>query len=763
MFLGVLLDVLVTVHETAGVARTEVVRSGVPVPRNSAVTAVVDANGRAVPAEFEALSDEWLLVAFPASVAAHGTTAYRLVGNVANPAPATPLRVTQNGSRFTIDTGTATFVVEPSTLFEEIRTASATIARGGALTVDDAAYASTRRAFVEHAGPLTATVVIDGMYASGLATQRRYAFTAGSATAIVRQTVSNESTTAVRLRRVRDVLTVDAPASVTARAETGETFTAPFGPAHVTQTLRASRTAPPRYELVLPGVARSGTFANAAFLSAGALGVAIDHMHRYEPQSLSVAADGTFAIDLASGDVWLGPRQALFATFAIGTDEVWARVNHPLRAWPSAPAFASVIDIPVGPLPADLADYDAAVEKVLEATVRNTDSLGVYGLMSFGLYPRAWGNPILSDEVDCFDGDPTPSEEWDDLYWCATWTDYHNTSTAAAMRAMRTGEVKWLDEIARPAALRQLHTQILQCAPDDDYFYCGQAPAGYGGYRADFNSSHAYFDNLFLYYWLTGDRAVVETLERGARSMRNYLCTRRPASACAANDAPIDEFANLTGRVASQWNATFRFVGLASGDASYYDDYRNNLERAIAQQYLELDDHGFLLGGWRPVTASGTHTTDQLWMTALYDAKLFAQLVRDTGDARFRDVLVRLARTLATYAPNTNPPWPNSLDVTWTGPRIGGSVVSVRATQGGSDPVLYDTGLATLAGPMAYAARFDPSLLPLARELTRNAIAASLADPSPLGKSQGEILARLHAAVAHLQPPPAPRRRAVRK
>ncbi len=31
--------------------------------------------------------------------------------------------------------------------------------------------------------------------------------------------------------------------------------------------------------------------------------------------------------------------------------------------------------------------------------------------------------------------------------------------------------------------------------PDDHWFYCGQAPTGY---RADFNSSHGYWENLFL-------------------------------------------------------------------------------------------------------------------------------------------------------------------------------------------------------------------------------------------------------------------------
>jgi len=387
--------------------------------------------------------------------------------------------------------------------------------------------------------------------------------------------------------------------------------------------------------------------------------------------------------------------------------------------------------------------------------------------MTFGLYPRIWANPIYSDEVQCGGGDPTPGVEWDDLYWCSTWTDYHNTTYTAAARAMRTGETQWIDEITVPAALRMLHTQIFQCAPGDPYFYCGQAPAGYGGYRADFNSSHAYFDNLQVYYWLTGDETVVETLLRGSRSMRDYFCTRRPAAPCGPHDAPVDEYANLTGRVASQWASTFRFVGLASGDASYLDDYRSLIERALTQQYVAADRFGFLLGGWQPVTTAGTVTTDQLWMTALYDMKNLDRLRRDTNDApigdppvRPGDAIVAYARAIARYAPATS--WPNSFDVRWSGSRVGGTIVSVAATPGGSDPFLYDTGRSTLAGPLALAATFDRSLDALARDLTRFAIEASLADAAPLGKLQGEYLARLHAAVAALAPEPVSRRRSTR-
>ena len=98
------------------------------------------------------------------------------------------------------------------------------------------------------------------------------------------------------------------------------------------------------------------------------------------------------------------------------------------------------------------------------------------------------------------------------------------------------------------------------------------------------NSSHAYFDNLFLYCWLIGDYTVVETLTRGARSMRNYLCNRRPGSPCRPDDPPSDYWAQLTGRVAMQWFAVLRFVGLAGDDASYLEDYIAGLARAVTQQ-----------------------------------------------------------------------------------------------------------------------------------------------------------------------------------
>ncbi len=91
---------------------------------------------------------------------------------------------------------------------------------------------------------------------------------------------------------------------------------------------------------------------------------------------------------------------------------------------------------------------------------------------------------------------------------------------------------------------------------------------------------------------------MVETLKRGASSMRNYLCIRRPAAPCLPDDPPTDEYAGFSGRVASQWLAAFRFVGLASDDASYLDDYKSGLARAVTQWYVEAEQSGTRYGFW---------------------------------------------------------------------------------------------------------------------------------------------------------------------
>ncbi|MBM4467394.1 MAG: hypothetical protein FJ014_17870, partial [Chloroflexi bacterium] len=865
-------ELILTVRETAGIARSgEIVRSGVPLPhsldvRDTNTLTLVDAGGTPVPAEFQVLARwhagredtnvpiQWLLVTFPASVAANGSTTYRLVTDGSagpNPPPAVAVSLAQDGDQITVDTGAAIFRLggDPGALFDEIRLADGTrLVSGGALVarvvdaqtseVLETSEVFTRRLAIEHAGPLTAIVVVEGAYdmapvgGGGLSSFRRYVFTAGSPTAIVRQAVNWEGdrcpangwdltcdadsdgdldVNGLRIERVRDTLTLDLTWPLTMMAVGDFQTPAVQGSAiagqsaWVCQQLRTTRTDPLAFDVHVPGTSgASGTKADGAMLAvsdtSGAVAVALNHMHRYEPQALRLLDDGRLAVDMADDQVWLGQRQGLFATLAVsalpaplppipptlggarGAGErgarseldrlLWSPLNHPLRAWPEPAWFAAsdaVDEFPVGLLPADLADYDTLVATTLANTLQKVDEKGLAGLMTFGVYPRYWGTPLYGDELDCGGNDPTSGETWDNTYWCATWTDYHNTVATAPIWAMRSGQVEWLDEIAFPGALRTLHTQIMQCATGDDWFYCGQAPAGYGGYRADFNGSHAYFDNLFLYYWLTGDHTVVEMLERGASSMRDYLCSRRPGAPCLPDDPPTDFWAQLTGRVASQWFAVFRFVGLASDDPSYLEDHQSGLARAVTQHYVEAQQnstgYGFWLYGGDPVDGPGTDTTDQLWMVSLYDMNNLYRLQRDTNDATIGNpaippdqVLAAWARTLVDFGSTVsgdgtaNGLWPSALYFTWEGDRIGGALIEVTANTEGGDPYLWNTNKANLTALLLRAGQQtgDTALTQMGADLTYLALDAALDDGSPLGKVQGLYLSRLHAAVARL-------------
>src|SRR5579885_2343637 len=216
-----------TVRETAGVARSgEVVRSGVPIPRvlnlkSVAGLTLIDGSGARIPAEFEVtarwnagLADttapiQWMLVTFPATVSAGGTATYRVVTDGSagtNPAPSRPIAVSQSGNAVTVDTGAAIFRLgaDSTALFDEVvldnGTRLATGANGLTFQTNGttSGHSTTRKVWVEHAGPLTAIVVVEGQYdvpavgGGGIGLLQRYAFTAGSGTTLVRHSATWE-------------------------------------------------------------------------------------------------------------------------------------------------------------------------------------------------------------------------------------------------------------------------------------------------------------------------------------------------------------------------------------------------------------------------------------------------------------------------------------------------------------------------------------------------------------------------------------------
>ncbi len=841
-----------TVRETAGVARRgEVVRSGIPLPRSLGVRdasslSVLDPSGHPVPADFQPLARwgggrddaakpiQWLLVSFPATVEAGKSAVYELAtGGGPAPPPAAPVRLTRQGNRFTVDTGAAVFRFggDPGALFDEVRLpGGARLVGGGRMSArlgkDGSAVAHDgfRNAWIEHQGPLSAVVVLQGSYAmapvggGGLGSERRYVFTAGSPTAVVRQSiawegslsggcygclVANGAPNGVLLSGLRDELSLSLGAdgagglAVEAVGGRGEADLsgrlAAGGEAYVRQLLRPDHAAKPACAVQVGGERASCRRADGGLLAAsgpqGTVAVALDHMHRYEPQAVRLLPDGNLAIDWADDKVWLAHHQGLFATLAVAAlppaeaggsrraeldRALWAPLDHPLHAWPSARWFAdsqAVPDLPVGELPRDLRDYDRIVGGSLKATLEHVDSEGLSGLMTYGVFPRYWGQ-WGSPEIQC-QKDPTPGEHWDDLFWCGTWTDYHNTLATAPLWAMRTGEVDWLDEVGFPGALRVLHTQIMQCAPGDPWFYCGQAPAGYGAYRADFNSSHAYFENLFLYYWLTGDSTVVATLQRGGESMRRWMCDLRgpqhgrpgngPAGPACPADRPL-QHASFVGRVGSQWLAVFRFLGLASPDPSFTEDFRSGLARALTLEYAEPrrggESYGFL-GKMEP-GAPPSLTTEQIWQMGLFDSTNLYRFALDSGDEAIGSPPLKPSRVLAALARmvvgveapahggtgGIRSHWPLQLKVSWSGERIGGALDKIEPV--GRD--LYGPEKSCLASLLVREGRAtgDRAILDAGREAVDLTFEAAGGKILPLGKLDGQYLSRLHGAVAAL-------------
>ncbi|MBS4057538.1 MAG: hypothetical protein KGZ82_09500 [Bacteroidales bacterium] len=720
-------------------------------------------------------------------------------------------------------------------------------------------HSNTRSIKIEHKDNLSAVIVIDGEYQDSpsvqgkISSSRRYVFSYGSPVAVIRHAVTwegdlcpsingwNEDISCktspdtpnepngVLIEKIRDTLRINdigTPRKI--RILTSDSIANQFNAniisgetAYVTQKFRENRLQTRQAEAGITrssGINKQNTvyeLATGGMLSIsapkGTIAAAINHMHQYDPQAISHTHPSSknktdhLNIDIADKKIWLGQRQGMFATFAIGgfgaelpvsdhelKQKTWAPLNHPLQALPS-PSYVNkthtLDEIPdlttttttttnktQTPTNKQITTqrYDTHIKNTLTKTAELINKKGLTGLMTYGSFPRFWGNPSLNDEIDCArndttDNDPSPEDDWDDPYWCATWTDYHNSSATAAINALRTSDPLWLDEIAFPSAQRMLFTQIMQCSPDDNWLYCGQAPAGYGGYRSDFNSSHAYFENLQLYYWLTGDYTVVEKIKRGATSMRRYYCKTPP---CQWNTPQNDEWATLTGRAAMQWNSVFRFLGLASDAPSFLDDWRTNLTRAISQYYVEATKDGVNYGFWmdEPHDTTTTpdqpiqYTTSQLWMASLYDMNQIYRFAQDTSNHGIVELNYRItpmsiisawARTLSRFGRtlscnNTSERyWPNTLNFTFIGNKLGGKLIDVTPNISDGDPCLYDSGKSAMTATILRAGIYsnDHDLILLGNDLVNKSLDSAIHDGSPLGKTQGIFLSRLHSAV----------------
>jgi hypothetical protein len=238
-----------------------------------------------------------------------------------------------------------------------------------------------------------------------------------------------------------------------------------------------------------------------------------------------------------------------------------------------------------------------------------------------------------------------------------------------------------------------------------------------------------------------------------------------PGGPACPPDRPSKE-AGFNGRVASQWFAAFRFLGLASSDPSFLADFRSGLARAVTQQYIEVVRDGRSYGFMGDqVKGPGAFTTNQVWQTGLLDTANLHRFMIDSGDEAIGSppvkpsrVLAALARTFAEIEPkilgdgSTRGKWPLMLVATWEGERIGGRLTAVAA----KERELYGPEKSTLAAVLVQAGRQtgDPVLLKMGADLVALTLDAAGGEILPLGKLNGQYLSRLHPAVAGLAAAP---------
>lgn len=770
---------------------------------------------------------QWVQVTFDCGTIQPSTKrTYRLVpvapGNP-NP-PSTSLLnvdlVPGNKDLVIIDTGAASFTISGTGLFLAIQSGSYINALVPTTTFNNSTKLLLRSVDIEYQGLLVLILTAEFTFTDlplsilpngPVSLRRRYTFHAGSSLVCIGERICYEGSlvnnpappptvngqpNAILGTQWKETLHLPGRTSVSVLSESDKppSTTTNTGVVQLRQDLRDRRlesitlnpegnpkSAIPRalsYHLTMATTPTQGVEATGGLIATTTPNgqtfvAALDHMHRYESQSLAILPDGTLEISLASDKFWLSHHQAIHVNLLVGLlpdnsesslRAAWARLNHPLRCLPDAAtlsqAHAFLNPVPVTPnlpfpvLPSTVTGHDKVLSDLCLNTMRSIIQEGIQGLTTFGSFPRYWGDSWPSPEL----GDGLKGG-WDSAYLHATWTDYWCTSYAAIEWAIRSSDPVWLDELAFPAAQRMLHTQIMQGGPSDTSFYIGQSPWGYGAFRTDFNSSHQYWSTLYAYYLLTGDRQVIDLIERGAQSQVTFM--RNGGS--------------VQGRQPNQWIECYRFLSHTSPNSDWGSIFEEMVTRALDTNLITGTYPPTLLGklyafwstGKPPDDTDpnsktpGTVETEQLFSMGYYDMENLYHLGLRNGNApvgksavRPWDVLVSLARTVCTLGLLLPPgadgtvsgPWVRCFDVTLDST---GTLTSVKPGTVSNESLLYPDDKPALCAFIARAAAIskDPLLVKCSHDLIDLAFKRGQSG-HPMGKLMGLITGRLGPAVA---------------
>lgn len=755
------LDIPLHVKETQGVQRTaEMVHNGIPIAKADNLTSVsglaLSDGDTPIPVTFEVLARwggakedtgkpiKWLLVSFPASVSANGTRIYYLRDHGPAASINDAISVTQQASAITIDTGAASFVISKTamTLFDSIHLNGNIIGAGNGgsystINGQAAAQANSPSITIERQNEHYVCIKAVGTYANTpvgstaaepLHYRMRYEFFAGSPTAVMTHKFfwpgysgsANEDGSII----VQNVnLTLPDPtgsgsSDVYATAAVNYTGIAGESVA-VSQDRRALFADPHRATVSHGGTSQTTPFATEPAVirrtANGAMVATIGNMKFFEPQSITADPVGRITMNVMADAHDFAEVQGTWARIGVGAlsstatfddvrAEIIAPVDHRLMAIPSAAYltqtdFADRLPDPASQTP-EIAAWWTVLSQICATTETWLDSVKFHGLMT-------WGGLVRYDHEM---GDGT---QWDKIYAGATLTDYHNTWKEMTIHGLLAADPAQLQNYAFNGARRMLHTQIFQA---DDYSnpssaYMGWAPGGYHRYREDFNSSHSYFENLYLYYFLTGDLEVVDLLTVSAATKANWYT--RSAGVLNNETEQGVSFVDYVGRVFHQTSSTFEFIGHA-GDANYLDDWVHLYNHQASSNLLLLTSADVEYGFFHRYDDESPTAINQAWMDALYTTEGLYRLYLEYGDLELGVHDLRISRMLAAvgrgfwrYNRTTHSgsdgtwegSWSNIQTVTYSGDRVGGTIDSVAFAPLGDDH-LYTDGKGGVATTM---------------------------------------------------------------
>ena len=758
------INIPLDVRETLGISRTnEMVHNGIPIAKYDNITKtsnliIKDSQGYKIPATFEVLSRwgggkddttkpvKWLLVSFLANVSANDTATYYLA--TGTPAARTSkLVLNETGTDITVETGPAKFIISKTSLslFNSV-----SLLNGGEQVIlqnnggssskiggqSNAVANAPSEVIIERSNDYYACILVKGDYANTavgsdvsapLSYKIRYEFYAESPTAVVYHKVywlgRNGAVESGYITVDSVSLTLPDMAGYSSTdiyADASTTFSGSLSAsqvASVSQRLRTTFTNSHLAEVKHGSSSISTTFASQPMLinhsSNGTIATTIDHMKYFEPQSITTDSSGKININVMAENQYFSNYQGTWARAGVsalpsGTTyndtlaKVFAPLNNRLIAFPhnsytkKTNVFFEIPLTPGASSHTNQQSYYSRLKDITSTTLSWLETQKFHGLMTWGALVR-----YLSETGT--------GSGWDKVYSGAKMTDYHNAWNNVVFQFLLEGDPSLLHDMSFIGARRMLHTQIIQ--PDDavSNSKMGWGFSGYGRFRADANSSHSYFENLYNYYYFTGDMEVLDVLQAGVSNLRGYYT--RSGSSLNDQDTLGADWIDYTGRPAYQYASMVNFLGHAY-DPEYLNDFRHMYNHAFSTSVALLQggdgyEYGFVSTS---NDASSGFSTEQYWMMPLYFMHGLYILYNEYGNIslgstnlKIDRVFEAVARGAMKYASTAHSSgdgtwhgdWVNAARVYYSGNKIGGNLTSVVDVQG-SNPQLYVPGKAIL-------------------------------------------------------------------